>query len=60
MAGVYAANTLGAIVGALGASLLLVAWVGSQRTEQVLIAVVDRLPVCSFCCPRSPVVALGW
>jgi spermidine synthase len=37
MAGVYAANTFGAIVGALGASLLLVAWVGSQRTEQVLI-----------------------
>ena len=37
MAGVYAANTFGAIVGALGASLILVAWVGSQRTEQVLI-----------------------
>ena len=37
-AGVYAANTLGAIAGALGASLMLVAWVGSQRTEQVLIA----------------------
>jgi len=34
---VYAANTFGAIVGALGASLLLVDWVGSQRTEQVLI-----------------------
>jgi spermidine synthase len=38
VAGVYAANTLGAIIGALGASLLLVAWIGSQRTEQVLIA----------------------
>jgi spermidine synthase len=38
MAGVYAANTMGAIAGALGASLLLVAWVGSQRTEQVLIS----------------------
>jgi len=37
-AGVYAANTLGAIFGALGASLLLIAWVGSQRAEQVLIA----------------------
>ena len=35
---IYAANTLGAILGALGASLLLVAWVGSQRTEQLLIA----------------------
>ena len=39
MAGIYSANTLGAIVGALSASLLLIAWVGSQRTEQVLIAV---------------------
>ncbi len=38
--GVYAANTLGAIVGALGASLLLIAWVGSQRAEQVLIAII--------------------
>jgi spermidine synthase len=37
-AGVYAANTLGAIVGALAASLLLIAWVGSQRAEQLLIA----------------------
>jgi spermidine synthase len=35
--GVYAANTLGAIVGSLGASLVLVAWIGSQHAEQVLI-----------------------
>ncbi len=34
----YAANTLGAIVGALGATLLLIAWVGTQRAEQLLIA----------------------
>ena len=39
MAGVYAANTLGAIVGALGASLVLIGWMGSQHTEQLLIAV---------------------
>jgi spermidine synthase len=37
MAGVYAANTFGAIVGALGASLLLIAWVGSGRAQQILI-----------------------
>ena len=37
--GVYAANTLGAIVGALSASLLLVAWIGSQRAQQVLMIV---------------------
>ncbi len=37
MAGVYAANTFGAIVGALSASLLLIAWVGSERAQQILI-----------------------
>ena len=37
VAGVYAANTLGAMAGALVASLLLVAWVGSQGAAQVLI-----------------------
>jgi spermidine synthase len=39
MADVYAANTVGAIVGALVASLLLVSWLGSQRAQQVLIGV---------------------
>jgi spermidine synthase len=38
MSRVYAANTLGAIIGVLGSSLLLISWVGSQRTEQLLIA----------------------
>jgi spermidine synthase len=37
--GVYAANTLGAIIGSLGASLVLVAWVGSQHAQQVLIVI---------------------
>ncbi|MEP7306745.1 MAG: fused MFS/spermidine synthase [Acidobacteriota bacterium] len=37
--GVYAANTVGAIVGALSASLLLVAWIGSQHAQQVLIVI---------------------
>jgi spermidine synthase len=36
---VYAANTLGSIVGALAASLWLVAWIGSQHSQQALIAV---------------------
>jgi spermidine synthase len=39
MGGVYAANTMGAIAGAGGASLLLISWAGSQRAEQLLIAV---------------------
>jgi spermidine synthase len=37
--GLYAANTLGAIVGSLAASLALVAWIGSQHTQQVLIVI---------------------
>ncbi len=36
--GVYAANTVGAIAGALGASLLLIAWIGTRRAEQALMA----------------------
>jgi spermidine synthase len=34
---VYAANTVGAIVGALGVSLLLIAWLGTQNAQRVLI-----------------------
>ena len=37
--GVYAANTLGAIVGSLLASLVLVAWIGSQHAQQALVVV---------------------
>ncbi len=37
--GVYAANTVGAIVGSLAASLLLVAWIGSQHAQQLLILI---------------------
>jgi len=35
---IYAANTIGAIVGALGCSLVLVAWIGTQQTQRLLIA----------------------
>src|ERR1019366_5224082 len=34
---VYAANTVGAILGALAASLLLIAWIGTQDTQRLLI-----------------------
>jgi spermidine synthase len=37
--GVYAANTVGAIVGSLTASLLLVVWLGSQHATQALILI---------------------
>ncbi len=42
---VYAANTVGAIAGALGTSLVLVRWLGSQHTQQVmeLVAISSAL-----------------
>lgn len=36
---VYAANTVGAIVGSLATSFVLVPWIGSSHTEQVFIIV---------------------
>jgi len=36
--GLYAANTVGAIAGSLGAGLLA-AWIGSEHTQQVIVAV---------------------
>jgi spermidine synthase len=38
MATIYSANTAGAILGALAASLLLIGAVGSQRAQQLLVA----------------------
>jgi spermidine synthase len=35
---VYAANTVGAILGALVASLILIAWIGTQQSQRVLMA----------------------
>ena len=60
MARVYAANTFGAIVGALGASLLLVVWLGSERTEQVLVglSILSGLILLLPAKPRWS--ALGW
>jgi spermidine synthase len=37
--GIYAANTLGAIVGALAVSLALVPWIGTQDTQRVILIV---------------------
>jgi spermidine synthase len=37
--GVYAANTVGAIVGSMGTSFLLIPWIGSSHSEQVIIIV---------------------
>ena len=37
--GIYAANTFGAIVGALAVSLVLVPWLGTQNSQRLLVAV---------------------
>ncbi len=37
--GIYAANTLGAIVGALSVSLALIPWIGTRDSERVLLVV---------------------
>jgi spermidine synthase len=53
---VYAANTVGAIAGALGTSLLLVSWIGTQHTQQMLIlasAVAGILMWMPFGAPKS-------
>jgi spermidine synthase len=34
---IYAANTVGAIVGSLAFSIVMIAWVGTQRAQQLLI-----------------------
>jgi spermidine synthase len=44
----YAANTLGAIVGAVGASMLLIPQLGTQQAQQVLIAVTAGSAVLVF------------
>jgi spermidine synthase len=62
--GVYAANTVGAIIGSLSASLLLVVWLGSQHAQQVIIllSALSGLLVLSTGSPeesagRSPVAS---
>lgn len=56
---VYAANTIGAIVGSLGTSLVLVAAMGSQHTQQLLIllcgisALVVLEPIAGAVTPRG-------
>jgi spermidine synthase len=37
VASLYAANTLGAIIGAVGSSVFLIAWLGTQQTQRLLI-----------------------
>ena len=49
---VYAANTAGAILGAVGASLFLVSSFGTMRSQQILIA----LSAIAACCAMAPLL----
>ena len=60
MGGVYAANTVGAILGALSASLLLMAWVGSQRAQQLLIVLSTVAGVLLLLSSSRRWAGLGW
>jgi spermidine synthase len=63
---VYAANTVGAIVGSLSASLLLVTWLGSQHAQQLLILisgisallVLEAVPASKTARPRSQLAGM--
>ncbi|MGY8799189.1 MAG: fused MFS/spermidine synthase [Longimicrobiales bacterium] len=48
MGGVYAANTIGAIVGALAFSVVVVPWLGSQNAQRVLIGLAAVAAVTLF------------
>ena len=45
---VYAANTVGAIVGALVTSLVLIAWIGTRQSERTLIAIAAIAAIASL------------
>jgi spermidine synthase len=54
---VYAANTLGAIAGAVLASVLLVGWIGSKGSQQVMMALAAGASVLLFAAPVPAVTA---
>jgi spermidine synthase len=55
---IYAANTVGAIVGALGASLLLIPLLGTQDAQRVLIGLSAMAAVVALLPNLSPMRAL--
>src|SRR5205085_2458363 len=58
--GVYAANTVGAIIGSLGASLVLVAWIGTQHTQQVLMVVAAISGGIMLLAPATDETSASW
>jgi spermidine synthase len=61
--GVYAANTLGAIIGALGVSLILVPWIGTQDSQRVLLiasAIGGLILLVPYLIRRGPKQGFVW
>jgi spermidine synthase len=52
--GVYAANTVGAIVGAVAFSVLLIPWVGTQQSQRLLIGLSAAAALAVFVPVLSP------
>jgi spermidine synthase len=48
VSGIYAANTVGAIVGALGFSLVIIPWIGTQNAQRLLIALAASAGLALF------------
>ena len=57
--GVYAANTLGAIVGSLGSSLLLTIWLGTQKAQQLMILIAAASGLLLLLRERVSALAVG-
>ncbi len=57
--GVYAANTLGAIIGSLGSSLLLVIWLGTQKAQQLMILIAAASGLLLLLRERVSALAVG-
>lgn len=54
MGGVYAANTMGSIVGALAFALVVIPWVGTQGSQRALLAVAALAAALLFIPPPGP------
>ena len=51
---VYAANTVGAIIGALGTCLVLIAWIGTQHAQQALVIIAGVAAILMFATGSQP------
>ena len=55
----YAANTIGGIIGALFGSLLIIAWRGTQDAQRILIATAAISSIIAFA-PLASLPPIRW